>query len=184
MIEISRRNIYQKGNILLTIFSLSVIFVLGSVFRPPVIFLTAPIRYHILEWGFESMILKFKRFCAIKMPCPGITSFWPKCDLLFILNAKTLQFTMILLWCLIKLRKCHENESTLSCPHPPWRQEGSLQFDENLSIWWKSLNMMKISQFDENLSIRWKSLNLMKISQYDENLSIRWKSPQFYRILY
>ena len=147
MIEISRRNIYQKGNILLTIFSLSVIFVLGSVFRPPVIFLTAPIRYHILEWGFESMILKFKRFCAIKMPCPGMTSFWPKCDLLFILNAKTLQFTM------------------------NTRSEQRFYFGV-LSNWENVIKMRAPFLVPILPEGRKAALNLMKISQFDENFPI------------
>ena len=51
-------NICNK--IFLTVFSLSVIFVLGSVFLPPVIFLTAPIRYHMRECGLESIILKLE----------------------------------------------------------------------------------------------------------------------------
>ena len=51
-------NICNK--IFLTVFSLSVIFVLGSVFLPPVMFLTAPIRYHMRECGLESIILKLE----------------------------------------------------------------------------------------------------------------------------
>ena len=43
---------------ILTSFSLSDIFVDGCVFRPPVMDLTAPILYHILECGFESTNLQ------------------------------------------------------------------------------------------------------------------------------
>ena len=30
----------------------------------------------------------------------------------------------IVLWCPIKVRVCHQNESCLSCPHPPLSYEG------------------------------------------------------------
>ena len=45
----------------LTSFSLSDILVDGCVFLPPVMDLTAPILYHILECGFESTNLQGER---------------------------------------------------------------------------------------------------------------------------
>ena len=42
----------------LTSLSLSVILVAGWVLRPPVMFRTAPMRYHIREWGLESITLE------------------------------------------------------------------------------------------------------------------------------
>ena len=42
------------------------------------------------------------------------------------------------LWCPIKVRVFHQNESCLSCPHPPLSYEGrrgSSHFDEKLSFW-------------------------------------------------
>ena len=44
----------------------------------------------------------------------------------------------VLLWCPIKVRVFHQNESCLSCPHPPLSYEGrrgSSHFDEKLSFW-------------------------------------------------
>ena len=46
----------------------------------------------------------------------------------------------VLLWCPIKVRVFHRNESCLSCPHPPLsyegrrEQKGSSHFDEKLSF--------------------------------------------------
>ena len=64
----------------LTVFSLSVIFVLGSVFLPPVIFLTAPIRYHMRECGLESIILKLETWrrtlCLKVIDVKGLRSYF------------------------------------------------------------------------------------------------------------
>ena len=54
----------------------------------------------------------------------------------------TLLFLLTLLWCPIKVRAFHRNESYLSCLHPPLsyegrgEQKGSSHFDEKLSFWW------------------------------------------------
>ena len=47
-----------------------------------------------------------------------------------------------LLWCPIKMRVFHQNESCLSCLHPPSSYEGRREQGRQLSFWWKTLNLI------------------------------------------
>ena len=52
-------------------------------------------------------------------------------------------------------------------------------FDENSSIWWKFIALMKIHNFDENSSLWWKFNTLMEIHNFDENSSLSVKSDHY-----
>ena len=40
------------------------------------------------------------------------------------------------------MRICHQNESCLSCLHPPLSYEGRREQGRQLSFWWKTLNLI------------------------------------------
>ena len=59
----------------------------------------------------------------------------------WLLPLKTLEKNAFVttMWCPIKVRVFHQNESCLSCPHPPLSYEGRREQKRQLSFCWKTL---------------------------------------------
>ena len=49
------------------------------------------------------------------------------------------------------------------------------QWDENLSIWQKLINVMKDYQCDKDWLCQWKSKTVIRNDQFDENSLMWWK---------
>ena len=79
----------------------------------------------------------------------------------------TVAFSVIIQWCPIKMRVFHQNESCLSCLHPPSSCEGRREQGRQLSFWWKTLNLIGHYGIVSLGFILWKLQN--------KALEIRWK---------